>query len=598
MNDFIVSAIKYRPSTFHSVVGQPSITATLKNAIAQKHLAHAYLFCGPRGVGKTTCARIFAKTLNCSNLQENTEPCNECESCKAFNENRSYNIHELDAASNNKVDDIRLLIDQVRIPPQLGNYSVYIIDEVHMLSSSAFNAFLKTLEEPPKHAVFILATTEKHKIIPTILSRCQIFDFNRIRVEDIVKHLQYVASEESVQASPDALNVIALKADGAMRDALSIFDQIVSFSGGDVTYEKTIENLNVLDYDYYFQLVDAMLENRGMDSLLLYNSILENGFDSQYFLNGMATHLRDLLVSATPQTLSLLEVGDSVKAKYQEQVKRCTAEYLFQALEILNACDVGYRMSRNKRLHVELALLKLCNLSKKKVATQQPEVLPEVTSTNTPKQEATPVQKIQQTPEVAQQQPKATTQTVVTQPQKPIEKVEVQQHQEVKAKLGSKAVSISIKKGASIQNDKPKVARLQENVSTQEVQKHPVKEIGEDAFTVEQAQEVLAKYIDEQKIDERSRVTLTAYPLSLDGTDIYMKVSNSIETALVGRYHKALERTWQEKLNNKHIILKLKEPEPEDRNIRAMGEKEKLKHLIEMNKSVLTLKEKLGLEFE
>ncbi|MBS9767531.1 MAG: DNA polymerase III subunit gamma/tau [Flavobacteriaceae bacterium] len=586
MNDFIVSAIKYRPATFQTVVGQPSITGTLKNAISQKHLAHAYLFCGPRGVGKTTCARIFAKTLNCSNLQENTEPCNECESCKAFNENRSYNIHELDAASNNKVDDIRLLIDQVRIPPQLGDYSVYIIDEVHMLSSSAFNAFLKTLEEPPKHAVFVLATTEKHKIIPTILSRCQIFDFNRIRVEDIVKHLQFVANSEGVNADADALNVIALKADGAMRDALSIFDQIVSFSGNHITYENTIENLNVLDYDYYFQLVDAMLENRGMDALLLYNSILENGFDSQYFLNGMATHLRDLLVSANPKSLILLEVGDSVKAKYQEQVKRCTAEYLFDALEILNTCDIEYRVSRNKRLLVELALLKLCNLSKKKITTDKVAVLPEVAQ-QTPQ---TPSQPKNPTPQKAVTTRTATENTV----KKETPKQEIPQ--KTVTERSSSIPSISIRKGiaetpTSTATKQPKFAKTEEEKITKQ-------ELGEDNFTQEQATKVLQQYIAEKKVDERTRITLTAYSLETEGAEIHLKVSNALETALVGKIHKALEHFWQLHLNNKHIKLKLIEPKQEDRSIKAMGDKDKLQHLIQENKNILTLKQNLGLEFE
>ncbi len=594
MNDFIVSAIKYRPATFHSVVGQPSVSGTLKNAIAQKHLAHAYLFCGPRGVGKTTCARIFAKTLNCSNLQEHTEPCNECESCKAFNENRSYNIHELDAASNNKVDDIRQLIDQVRIPPQLGNYSVYIIDEVHMLSSSAFNAFLKTLEEPPKHAVFILATTEKHKIIPTILSRCQIFDFNRIRVEDIVKHLQYVAGQEGVEADADALNVIALKADGAMRDALSIFDQIVSFSGNHVTYEKTIENLNVLDYDYYFQLVDAMLENRGMDALLLYNTILENGFESQYFLNGMATHLRDLLVSANPKTLTLLEVGDSVKAKYQEQVKRCTANYLFEALNILNTCDIEYRMSRNKRLHVELALLKLCNLSKKKITIPKVDILPEV-SPSTTTQKAVPQK------EAVQSEQKTTTSSATyNRVKEEVGNLEEQSSQEEKKMLSpertSKIPSISIKKGVSIASSKTTSNKISGFKTTE--QKEAKEEIGEDHFTQEQATEFLLQYIEQKQIDERSRATLTAYSLEVEIPEIRLKVSNALETALVGKHHKALEHFWQSKLNNKNIKLKLIEPKEEDRSIKAMGEKDKLQHLIKENENILKLKQKLGLEFE
>ncbi len=592
MNDFIVSAIKYRPATFHTVVGQPSITGTLKNAIAKKHLAHAYLFCGPRGVGKTTCARIFAKTLNCSNLQENTEPCNECESCKSFNENRSYNIHELDAASNNKVDDIRQLIDQVRIPPQLGHYSVYIIDEVHMLSSAAFNAFLKTLEEPPKHAVFILATTEKHKIIPTILSRCQIFDFNRIRVEDIVKHLQYVASQEGVNAEEEALNTIALKADGAMRDALSIFDQIVSFSGSEVTYKKTIENLNVLDYDYYFRLVNAMLENRGMDVLLLYDTILEKGFESQYFLSGMATHLRDLLVSATPQTLKLLEVGDSIKLKYQEQAKRCTADYLFEALDILNSCDLGYRASRNKRLHVELALLKLCNLVKKKIIETAPakKILPSVGEAlgNGAKKETQTVIISKETKEEATT--KAALQESVVQENKGAEVVESQPAKK------SRIPSVSIKNIQSVVQKSGTGLKLkaEEGISEEKVKE----EIGEDTFTVEQATEVLKRYIENSKLDERSKATLITYPLTIEDCDIFIKVSNSLETMLVGKHHIPLERFWQQQLNNKNIRLKLTEPKEEDRSIKAMGEKDKLMHLIQGNKSVLKLKEKLGLEFE
>ncbi len=362
MDSFIVSARKYRPSTFASVVGQKSITVTLKNAIQNKHMAHAYLFCGPRGVGKTTCARIFAKTINCLNLTPEFEACNQCESCQSFNNDRSYNIHELDAASNNSVEDIRTLIDQVRIPPQLGNYSVYIIDEVHMLSTAAFNAFLKTLEEPPAHALFILATTEKHKILPTILSRCQIYNFSRITVEDAVDHLLYVAKCENVNAEPEALNIIAQKADGAMRDALSIFDQIVSFSGSEVTYEKTIANLNVLDYDYFFKLTDAFIQEDVSASLLIYDEILEKGFDGIHFLSGLAKHLRDLLVSQDAKTAQLLEVGNSIKEKYIEQAKKCTAWFLFRAINIATESEVNYRNSQNKRLTVELCLINLCNL--------------------------------------------------------------------------------------------------------------------------------------------------------------------------------------------------------------------------------------------
>ena len=363
MENYIVSARKYRPSTFESVVGQRALTTTLKNAIATQKLAHAYLFCGPRGVGKTTCARIFAKTINCMTPTAAGEACNQCESCVAFNEQRSYNIHELDAASNNSVDDIRQLVEQVRIPPQIGKYKVYIIDEVHMLSASAFNAFLKTLEEPPRHAIFILATTEKHKILPTILSRCQIYDFNRISVEDTVNHLSYVASKEGITAEPEALNVIAMKADGGMRDALSIFDQVVSFTGGNITYKSVIDNLNVLDYEYYFRLTDCFLENKVSDALLLFNDILNKGFDGSHFITGLSSHFRDLLVGKDPVTLPLLEVGASIRQRYQEQAQKCPLPFLYRAMKLCNECDLNYRISKNKRLLVELTLIQVAQLT-------------------------------------------------------------------------------------------------------------------------------------------------------------------------------------------------------------------------------------------
>ena len=363
MENYIVSARKYRPSTFDSVVGQRALTTTLKNAIATGKLAHAYLFCGPRGVGKTTCARIFAKTINCLSPGADGEACNQCESCMAFNEQRSYNIHELDAASNNSVEDIRTLIDQVRIPPQIGKYKVYIIDEVHMLSQAAFNAFLKTLEEPPHHAIFILATTEKHKILPTILSRCQIYDFNRMNVQDTVGHLQYVASKEGIQAEPEALNVIAQKADGGMRDALSIFDQVASFTGGNITYQGVILNLNVLDYEYYFRLTDFFLENKASDTMLLLNEVLRKGFDAHHFITGLASHFRDLLVSKDPITLPLLEVGASIRERYQQQAQKCEQKFLYRAMKLCNDCDLNYRTSKNKRLLVELTLIQCAQLT-------------------------------------------------------------------------------------------------------------------------------------------------------------------------------------------------------------------------------------------
>ena len=362
MENFIVSARKYRPASFDMVIGQDSITNTLKSAIKNNHLAQTYLFCGPRGVGKTTCARIFAKTINCSNLGENLEACDECESCLSFNSSRSFNIHELDAASNNKVEDIRSLNDQVRIPPQIGKYSIYIIDEVHMLSASAFNAFLKTLEEPPSHAIFILATTEKHKIIPTILSRCQIFDFNRIRIEDIVGRLMYVAKNEGISAAEEALHIIGQKADGALRDALSIFDQIVSLSGKTITYKDVIDNLNVLDYEYYFKCVDAAMTGDISSILLTFNEVLEKGFDGHNFISGLNSHLRDLLVSKDDSTLRLLEATPAIKKKYVQQTGNCPADFLFKALEIGNNCDLTYKSSKNPRLHIELSLIRLCRL--------------------------------------------------------------------------------------------------------------------------------------------------------------------------------------------------------------------------------------------
>lgn len=369
MENYQVSARKYRPDSFDMVVGQAALTTTLKNAIKQRQLAHAYLFCGPRGVGKTTCARIFAKTINCMNLKADGEACNQCESCNSFNQQRSLNIFELDAASNNSVDGIRQLTEQVRIPPQLGTYKVYIIDEVHMLSTQAFNAFLKTLEEPPHHAIFILATTEKHKILPTILSRCQIFDFNRIGIEDIVEQLRFVAKSEQIEVEEEALHIIAVKSDGGMRDALSIFDQVASYGGGRVHYQAAIDNLNVLDYDYFFKVMDALTDGDYAQALLIFDDVLNHGFDGQHFINGLASHLRDLLMSRDRATLSLLEVGPAIRNKYGEQAQSCSQGFLITGLRLCNECDLAYRDSKNKRLLVELTLIRLAQLSdsKKKI---------------------------------------------------------------------------------------------------------------------------------------------------------------------------------------------------------------------------------------
>lgn len=363
MDNFIVSARKYRPATFDSVVGQQHITGTLKNAIHNNQLAQAFLFCGPRGVGKTTCARILAKTINCERILDQVEACGTCESCKSFQQGISFSIHELDAASNNSVDDIRSLIEQVRIPPQAGKFKIYIIDEVHMLSQAAFNAFLKTLEEPPSYAIFILATTEKHKILPTILSRCQIFDFNRIKVEDMANHLASIAQKEDIAYESDGLHVIAQKADGGLRDALSMFDQIVSFSNKNITYQTVIDNLNILDYDYYFQLMDCVAKEDAAQALLIFDRVLNNGFDGGHFISGLATHTRNLLVAKEPATLKLLEVSENIKRKYLEQSQALSSGILLSVLNIANQCEINYKSSKNQRLQVELALLKMCHIA-------------------------------------------------------------------------------------------------------------------------------------------------------------------------------------------------------------------------------------------
>lgn len=398
MDNFVVSARKYRPVTFDSVVGQKAITSTLRNAIRTNTLAQAFFFCGPRGVGKTTCARIMAKTINCLNPTPDMEACDECESCKAFNNSNSFNIYELDAASNNSVEDIRNLVDQVRIPPQVGKYKVYIIDEVHMLSQAAFNAFLKTLEEPPAYAKFIMATTEKHKILATILSRCQIFDFKRITVEDISKHLETIAEKENVVAEKDALNIIAQKADGALRDALSIFDQMVSFSGNTITYKDVIENLNVLDYEYYFQMLDHILAKDVNSILLLLNEVVDKGFDIQHFIQGLASHLRNLLLGRNQAVIDLMEVSQQLKMRYVQQAQRCSQYFILKALDFANQCDLNFKNSSNKRLHLEICLMKMCYIEQTGVQQQTQVQQQVVRPQQTKMQTQTPVQTQTQAP--------------------------------------------------------------------------------------------------------------------------------------------------------------------------------------------------------
>ena len=414
MENYIVSARKYRPDTFESVVAQKSLTTTLKNAIQSGKLAHAFLFCGPRGVGKTTCARIFAKTINCQNPTPDGEPCNSCESCQSFNQQRSFSIYELDAASNNSVDDIRSLNEQVRIPPQTGRYKVYIIDEVHMLSQAAFNAFLKTLEEPPAHAIFILATTEKHKILPTILSRCQIYDFSRIEVADIIGHLQNIARNEGINCEHEALRIIAQKSDGCMRDALSLFDQMVSFTQGDLTYSKVIESLNVLDYEYYFRLTQNMLLGETAQALLLFNNILSRGFEGNIFIEGAASHFRDLLVASDAATMPLFEGSEELGRRYAEQAEKCKPRMLISALKLCNDCSMNYRTSRNKRLLVELTIIQLTQL----ISDDADE-----SSGRKPKQ-LKPIFNTQSQQQIVQQQPQ---QQAVQQPQQQAAQQAVQQ---------------------------------------------------------------------------------------------------------------------------------------------------------------------------
>lgn len=575
MSNFIVSARKYRPATFHSVVGQQSITTTLKNAIRNNHLAHAYLFCGPRGVGKTTCARIFAKTLNCFNRNAETEACNECESCLSFNDSRSYNIHELDAASNNSVEDIRSLIDQVRIPPQVGKYSIYIIDEVHMLSTSAFNAFLKTLEEPPPHAFFILATTEKHKIIPTILSRCQIFDFSRIKIEDTVQFLEHISKTENVDYEIDALNVIAQKSDGGMRDALSIYDQIVSFSGTKITYKSVIDNLNILDYEYYFRMVDAFLEKSISKALLLFNDILDKGFDGHNFISGLASHFRDLLVCKDPITLQLLEVGANIKEQYKTQAQRCVPQFIFEALSICSQCDVQYKTSKNQRLHVELALILLGNIDlEKKNSSLIKDSAP-----------------IRESGSASQTSSIGVRPVVIPTSQGNLPK---------EVKLPQPTIpSFSIKDG--LKGNSPK--------STIETSKEHKPEVGEvvenyvvlnsSVFTQDQLVVAWGKIAAGYKeIDPRMFSTLTTQqPILKENFLVEFTLNNPFQEEEVQKIKQTLVNFLQKELSNSKIDLVTIVSETPQGNKKFYTDKEKFEHMAQKNPSLLKFKQQFGLDF-
>ena len=579
MENFIVSARKYRPSTFNSVVGQSALTTTLKNAIKSNHLAHAYLFCGPRGVGKTTCARIFAKTINCQNLTSDFEACNQCESCVSFNEQRSYNIHELDAASNNGTDDIKSLIDQVRIPPQIGKYSVYIVDEVHMLSNAAFNSFLKTLEEPPAHAIFILATTEKHKIIPTILSRCQIYDFNRITVADTVKHLQMVAEKEGVTVDVNGLNVVAQKSDGGMRDALSIFDQLVSFCGNNITYQGVIENLNVLDYEYYFRLVEALLKGEVAQSLLIFNEVLNKGFDAHHFISGLSSHFRDLLVSKDSQTITLLEVGADIGERYKTQAQSFSPEFIFQALKLANDCDIDYRLSKNKRLLVELSLIRMCQLTDEKkksiVFEEKPQVIQKIESA------------IQQTSQAPQNQP---TQVHVHKKEIPAS-AEVIKPKEVVSgtkPVFQRPVSISISAAPVVST--PQETYPDEKVAEQIVINKP--------FSETELGTAWRKFA--QTIPEQGRMTSfmqSTNPQLTSGSEFEVTVSNVLQERELKRLQPDILEFIHDQLQNSTVRMNIKIAE-ESEVQKSISPEERYKMMVEQNPALEILKNGLQLEID
>lgn len=565
MERFIVSARKYRPDSFKTLIGQENIATTLKNSVVKKQLAHAYLFCGPRGVGKTSAARIFAKTINCSNPSKEMEPCGKCESCISFAQNRSYSIHELDAASNNSVDDIRQLNELIRIPPQVGKYSVYIIDEVHMLSQSAFNAFLKTLEEPPAHAIFILATTEKHKILPTILSRCQTYDFNRISVEDIVKNLTDIAAKEEVSCDLEAMHVIAQKADGAMRDALTLFDQAVAFSGKTITYQNVISSLNVLDYEYYLQITNHMLNGEHSATLLIFDQILSKGFNALHFIGGLSSHFRDLLICKDKSTLSLLELAPSLVERYKTQANNCTLNFLYDALNIASTCEASYKNSGHPRLHIELSLLKLCQINTPSWAAPKKETSPEV------KVEAKAEVKEETKPEVK-------------------EETKPEAQAESKPKKAETAPSLSIKnlmKSANSSSKKNSAAKA--------------KEIGTDKIDEQKLSAVWVKLAESEKALPRLSSTISqTKPLLREENNILFSVKNELQKKWMEEQCKTrLVEFLKVNLNNKEITLDIEvAPDDSSTDKKLYTPTEKAKFISEKYPEVKKMKDDLNLELK
>ena len=579
MDNYIVSARKYRPATFRSVIGQQALTTTLKNAILNNKLAHAYLFCGPRGIGKTTCARIFAKTINCSNLTPEGEACNACESCRTFNEQRSYNVHELDGASNNSVEDIRSLIEQVRIPPQIGKYKVYIIDEVHMLSLNAFNAFLKTLEEPPRYAIFILATTEKHKMLPTILSRCQIYDFNRISINDIVDYLVYVAGQESITFEKEGLNVIAQKADGGMRDALSIFDQVVNYTEGNITYQSVIDNLNVLDSEYYFKLTGLILQYNVSSCLLVLNEIMNKGFDGQHIVGGLASFFRDLLVCKDAQTIVLYEIGDVMKDKYLTVSKHCETEFLYKAIELSNECDMAYRTSRNKRLLIELLFIRLCQLNIPQLQeNDKKKTLEPIVSQNDP------VLTSAQTDITIEKQPKQEEKHSQVTP-----KVQPDQQIDKPKNTAESVVRVSLKSA------KPK--KEGDRTALNNTPSEP--ELSHEPFTQEQLNELWQKYADtiNEKIHLKNTM-LSNLPELKTADSFTVSVYNPEQAQKLQEESSILLNYLRTALQNTHIIMNVNIAEENSKQLLAYTDREKYELMVSSNPYLKNLAAEFNLRLD